>query len=81
MFCEYKNIFGKVNSGLHSYRIFNLAVVDVVFTIIGAFILCLLLPTYNCLNILLILFLIGIVFHRLFCVRTTIDTLLFSQPV
>jgi len=23
MFCEYKNIFGKVGEGVHSYRIFT----------------------------------------------------------
>ena len=39
MFCEYKDIFGKVGEGVHSYRIFNIAVVDVVSTIIMAYLL------------------------------------------
>ena len=38
-FCKYKNIFGEPNTGLHSYRIFDIAVVDAVSTIILAVIL------------------------------------------
>ncbi len=26
--CKYKNIFGAPNTGVHSYRIFNIAIVD-----------------------------------------------------
>ena len=29
MYCKYKDIFGKVGSGIHSYRIANIAIVDV----------------------------------------------------
>ena len=36
MFCNYSEIFGKVGEGLHSYRLFNVAIIDVIFTIIGA---------------------------------------------
>lgn len=78
MFCKYKDIFGKVNKGVHSYRLFNIAIVDVVFTFIGAFLLYLMLPQYNYFIILLLLFILGIILHRLFCVRTTIDKLLFE---
>jgi hypothetical protein len=28
MFCKYKNIFGEEGKGVHSYRIFNIAIVD-----------------------------------------------------
>jgi hypothetical protein len=34
MLCEYKNIFGEPNTGLHKIRIFDIAIVDVVATII-----------------------------------------------
>ncbi len=77
MFCKYKNILGKVGEGVHSYRLFNIAVVDVVATIILAYIIKNLLPQYKFKIVLLLLFLLGIVAHRLFCVRTTIDKLLF----
>ena len=78
MFCEYKNIFGKVAQGVHSYRIANIAVVDVVLTILFAYIIHYFMPQYGFGYVLLILFLLGIVIHRLFCVRTTIDRLLFN---
>ena len=78
MFCEYKNIFGKVGQGVHSYRIANIAVVDVVATILVAFIIHYFIPEYRMIYILFWLFILGIIIHRLFCVRTTIDRLLFN---
>ena len=77
MFCSYKDIFGKVNTGLHSYRIINIAIVDVLLTVLVAFLIYFLFPQYNFFLILFLLFLLGIILHRLFCVRTTIDKLLF----
>ena len=78
MYCKYSDIFGKVKSGIHSYRVFDIAIMDVILTIIGAFLLQLLFPNINFFVILLMLFIIGIGLHRLFCVRTTIDKLLFE---
>ena len=78
MLCEYSNIFGKVGEGVHSYRIFNIAIVDVLFIIFGAFAINLFLPRYSFILILCIIFVVGILMHRLFCVRTTIDKLLFT---
>ena len=76
--CKYKNLFGKVGKGIHSIRIYNIAVIDVLITIIAAYLLRLLFPKYNFLFILFFLFLLGIFFHRIFCVKTTIDKLLFN---
>ena len=79
MFCQYKNIFGKVGEGAHSFRIFDIAIVDVLLTILGAYVLQrFFFMNCNFSLVLLLLFLIGIVLHRLFCVRTTIDKLLFN---
>jgi hypothetical protein len=36
MLCEYSDIFGKPNQGIHSIRIFDIAIVDVLLTIIVA---------------------------------------------
>ena len=78
MFCNYSEIFGKVGGGLHSYRIFNIAIIDVIFTIIGAYFLQKsLLKEYKYYEVLGGLFLLGVIMHRLFCVRTTVDKLLF----
>jgi len=78
MLCPYKDIFGKVGEGVHSYRVANIAIVDVIMTIVAAFILHFLYPKYSVLSIAIVLFLLGIILHRLFCVRTTIDRLLFD---
>ena len=78
MSCKYSEIFGKVGEGPHSLRIFDIAVVDVILTIIGAFLIHrFLLPQHQFLHVLVALFALGIVLHRFFCVRTTIDKMLF----
>ena len=47
MLCQYKDLLGKVGEGIHSYRIYNIAIVDVLLTILGAFIIQLFLPKYR----------------------------------
>ena len=79
--CKYKNLFGEPNTGFHSFRIFDLAVFDILATILLGFVIKLLLLRVFNYNIelwivLVILFSLGIILHRLFCVRTTIDKLL-----
>ena len=62
MLCKYKNIFGEENKGIHSYRIFNVAVVDEIATII----LALLISRKHFIKILiLLLYLIIIIFSLL----------------
>ena len=75
MACQYKDIFGKVGEGVHSIRLFNIAVVDVVVTILWAYGLHRWLQ-WNFWFALIILFISGIILHRLFCVRTTVDKML-----
>ena len=74
--CKYKDALGKPDVGIHSYRIFNIAIADVIMTFIGAFLI-----SYS-LNISFIwtsifLFSLGIILHHIFCVKTTIDKILF----
>lgn len=75
--CPYKYIFGEPGTGVHSYRIFDIAIVDVISTLIGAYIISI-ISKYDFLHVSIILFILGIILHRLFCVRTTVDKLLFS---
>lgn len=77
MLCKYKDIFGKVGEGVHSYRVFNIAIIDVLLTILSAFLIHFLFPMYSFTCILISLFITGIILHRVFCVKTTIDKLLF----
>jgi hypothetical protein len=76
--CKYKNILGIPGQGPHSYRIFNIAVVDVILTIIAAYIISYIF-NISFLKTSITLFILGIILHRLFCVRTTIDKLLFNE--
>jgi len=78
MSCPFSEIFGKPNEGVHSYRIFNLAIIDILLTIIGAFIIAKLF-NYNFMVILIIIFILGIILHRLFCVNTTINKFIFGN--
>ena len=76
--CKYKNIFGKPNTGIHSYRIFNIAIADVLMTILFAYAISYFFK-YPFLPTLGLLFLLGIFMHRFFCVRTTVDKFLFPN--
>ena len=75
---EYSNIFGLPGEGLHSYRLFNLAIVDVALTVLVSGIISYIFK-YNFIVILLLLFLLAIILHRLFCVNTTINKLIFGE--
>lgn len=74
--CKYRNALGVPSTGVHSLRIGGIAVVDVVMTLVGAYILAYYARASFAWTAAG-LFLLGIVLHRLFCVRTTIDRLLF----
>jgi hypothetical protein len=76
--CKYKDLFGKLNTGIHSYKIFNISVLDFGVTAIAAYFIAWFLGTPY-LPTLGIFFLFGILVHRLFCVRTTIDKFLFPN--
>lgn len=76
--CKYKNALGIPGQGIHSLRIFGIAVADVIMTIIGAFFLSWVL-NWKFGKTLIGLFILGIILHRIFCVKTTIDKLLFPN--
>lgn len=76
--CKYKNALGTPGKGIHSYRLFGVAIADVIMTIIAAALISYFLK-YSFVTTLVTLFILGIVLHRLFCVRTTIDKVLFPK--
>jgi hypothetical protein len=71
-------MFNEPGKGAHSYRLFNIAIVDVLLTIIAAYIFYILIYNkysifdYDFIKCLFILFLLSIFFHWLFCVDTTV---------
>lgn len=77
--CDYKNIFGSPGTGTHSIRIFTLAFFDILFTLIGSFIITFLFlkPTfYSFVFVFISLVILGIILHWLFCVKTKLNNLI-----
>jgi len=85
--CPYARVLGEPGKGVHVH-VFGIAVVDVLLTLAGGYLWTVLaLPkevsasrfaaTYVLLTTLLAA--IGVVMHRLFCVRTTVDKWLFPE--
>lgn len=77
-FCKYKDLFGAPNTGVHRFRIFNIAIVDVAVTLVIVY----LFSRFTKINIwisLVIFFIAMLVSHRLFCVRSTTDKLFFPD--
>ena len=77
-FCKYRDIFGKPNTGIHHIRIFDFAVMDIFGTILFAFIISQIYK-YNIFIIIFILLLIAIVIHRIFCVNTKLNMIIFGK--
>jgi hypothetical protein len=75
---DYSKILGEPGKGIHKH-FFGIAISDVIMTVIGAWILHRIYPRYTTWFYLAVLFVLGIVSHRLFGVKTTIDKLLFGK--
>ena len=78
------DLFGSPGTGIHSYRIFNIAYLDVLGTMIAASAIHKLIhtlipfiPLLSYSTVLISLFIVGIILHRIFGARTTIDKILF----
>jgi len=78
LLCPYKDILGKPNTGVHSYRILNIAIVDVIATLLLAIIISF-ISKQNVLLIFCILIIISLFIHKLFCVDTTLTKLVFNK--
>jgi hypothetical protein len=76
--CKYKNAFGEPRAGLRKYRIFNIAIMDTVVVIIIGYFISIFMK-WPLLNVLAVLFISGIIIHRMFCVRTGIDKIVFPN--
>jgi accessory gene regulator protein AgrB len=72
MSCKYADILGKPGTGVHSIRLFNIAVVDVLVTVLLAYFTK---GPFNFWIVLLVWFIIGIIVHKIFCVKTTVGNI------
>lgn len=81
--CKYSKIFGEPKIGAHTNRIGNIAVVDLGLTIIAALIITkykyskISINTFT--KVFVILLLVGIILHELFCVNTRLNSLIFGR--
>jgi hypothetical protein len=76
--CPYKDILGVPGKGIHSTRFLGVAIADVVMTVIGAVLLAYWMK-WNVWYTIAGMFVLGVVLHRAFCVRTTVDRFLFPN--
>lgn len=76
--CKYKDIFGKPNTGVHSYRLFDFAIVDIAVTLLTVYAISVYFD-FSFWYTLVVAFIVMVVSHRLFCVRSTTDKWLFPN--
>jgi hypothetical protein len=77
--CPFRNAFGIAGKGIHSYRIYDVAVLDFGVTFLAAAVIAFVFQ-WPLLWTFIGLFILGIFAHRMFYARTTVDKWLFSQP-
>jgi hypothetical protein len=77
--CQYRHVFGKEREGVHAYRVFDIAIVDLALTVLAAYLINKRFKT-GLVKTLIVLFIVGVVMHRVFCVNTKVDQLLFGTP-
>ena len=75
--CKYSEALGVPKQGFHAQRIAGVALWDVVGTLVLAWILRK-FTHWSFLTCCVAMFASGIVLHRVFCVRTTVDKWLFG---
>lgn len=88
--CQYKDLLGKPGTGIHSFRIFDIAIVDLLVVLLfGGLITWILYKKgskkvkhnikWYLLGISVALILLGIIVHRVFCINTTVNTWIFGE--
>ena len=75
--CKYKNMFGEPRTGLRKYRIFDIAILDTVVTVLIVYILCWIF-NWSFWPALAIILVLGVFVHKIFCVKTGFNSKIFS---
>ena len=79
--CKYSDISGKPGTGIHTERLFGFASFDTIVTALAGLLINYYIPGSNLksgIAIVVLLFVLGIFSHRLFCVHTTLTNLVYS---
>lgn len=74
--CKYKDLFGIPGQGIHAFKIYGISVWDTLITI-GCALIIAWVSGWGYWQTIIGVFLLGIVVHKLFCVRTAVDRMLF----
>jgi hypothetical protein len=74
------NLIGVPGKGIHSYRIFNIAYMDVIVVLLASILLAWVMK-WSYIKTIIGIFILGIIVHRLLCVRTTVDKVLFENLI
>ena len=77
LLCKYKDIIGKPGEGAHAYRFLGISIVDVLTVLLAAFLISWIYKI-SLFYTIIPLFFSGIIVHRMFCVHTAMDRLLFA---
>jgi hypothetical protein len=77
-FYAYRHLLGVEGQGVHSIRLFDIAIVDLALTVIGAWFLSKLFKV-SFVWTFVALMILGLILHRLFCVKTTMTTWVFGD--
>lgn len=70
--CKYKDILGKPRENIRQLRLFDISIIDVLLTIILGLLFSRALNLTK-FNGIILAFLLSIIFHKIFCVETTIN--------
>lgn len=77
MFCKYRDIAGKPRTGFHKTRFLDIAIYDLLGTIVIAIAIANVLQ-FNFIYTFICLLCLAILVHRLFCVNTKVNTIIFG---
>lgn len=73
--CPFKNIFGEPGVGIRTFRIFDISIFDLGFVLAFAAIISI-MNNWNFVKVSLLLIVLGVIFHKLFCVKTGLNKML-----
>ena len=73
--CPFKNIFGEPGAGIRTFRIFDISIFDLGFVLAFAAIISI-MNNWNFVKVSLLLIVLGVIFHKLFCVKTGLNKML-----
>jgi len=77
--CQYKDSLGIPGEGIHTH-VLGIAIIDLILTICFAYLLSN-IYSISLFITLISLLLLGIILHKLFCVDTTINKIIFGKQI